>query len=148
MTSLSETLLCIFTTFLGRALIHSQKRAFPVCAPALDSSSASCQLFVVYHQSPLCRAKLPRQVVDLLPEIQNIKTTSSYPKPFWNPLSLFSLRQHKTRRSQFVPLVQLCQGRSNQAVPQTVQEPTAKSFEVPLQTLAATQVRLVACAFD
>lgn len=147
-TFLPETLLCIFTTSLGRTLNRCQKRVSPVCVPALDSFSVSCQFSVVYHKSPLCRVKPPRQAVDLPPEIQNIETTSSHPKPFWNSLSISSLRQPKTRRSQLVPPVQLCQGRSNQAVPQTVQEPTAKSFKVPVQTLASTQVELAAVSFD
>lgn len=42
----------------------------------------------------------------------------------------------------------LCQEEPNQAVPQTVQKSTVKSFEAPVHTLADTQLRLAACAFD
>jgi hypothetical protein len=70
-------------------------------------------------------------------EIQNIETTSSCSKLLCNSQSTQSLRHSKTRTSLFVPLAHLRQGQSNQQVPQTVLKPIAKSFGVPVHTLAS-----------
>ncbi len=111
------------------------KAPLPICVAALDSPVTS---LLRITKSPLCRAKFPAKQLISYQEIQNIETTSSGPKPFCNSLLILGLQEAKTRRSQFEPSTKHCQGRSNQAVPQTVQEPTDTRFVVPDQTLVTT----------